>query len=321
MHFRLVLLLVLLHGAAFGKECTGTFVNPLKVCWKCLFPLTIGDSPVARSNDLKDTPNPKNPIGLCGNRVGLNIGFWEPFSLVDVTDTPYCLVNLGGHKLNLGVKQGRGGKLSDGQGSSHAFYHVHWYKYPLIAWLNLITSAGCVQGGDFDVAYMTELDPSWRSSSMSFVLNPEAILFANPVAQAACAADSISSSTTKHSLDALFWCAGAQGSMFPMNGHVNAPVSPAQSALLLAERMNFKLHRELLIEDSTPINGNVCNQHLFPVLPKSRYRYEPVNQVMDGAHCYPFGYSTLGWEAGKIKPHTPQQYGFLLWRKRNCTYL
>jgi len=321
MHFRLVLLLVLLHGAAFGKECTGTFVNPLKVCWKCLFPLTIGDSPVARSNDLKDTPNPKNPIGLCGNRVGLNIGFWEPFSLVDVTDTPYCLVNLGGHKLNLGVKQGRGGKLSDGQGSSHAFYHVHWYKYPLIAWLNLITSAGCLQGGDFDVAYMTELDPSWRNSSMSFVLNPEAILFSNPVAQAACAADSISSSTTKHSLDALFWCAGAQGSMFPMNGHINAPSSPAQSTLLLAERMNFKLHRELLIEDSTPINGNVCFAHPVPVLPKSRYRYEPVNQVMDGAHCYPFGYSTLGWEAGKIKPHTPQQYGFLLWRKRNCTYL
>lgn len=320
MRFRLLFLLILLHNVTFGKACNGTFVNPLNVCWKCLFPLTIGDSSVARSKELRDTPNPKNPIGVCGTRIGLNIGFWEPFSLVDVTDTPYCLVNLGGHKLNLGIKQGRGGKLSDGQGSSHAFYHVHWYKYPLIAWLNLITSAGCVQGGDFDVAYMTELDPTWRSSSMSFVLNPEAILFSNPVAQASCAADSISSSTTKHSLDSLFWCAGAQGSLFPMNGHINAPVSPAQSALLLAERMNFKLHRELLIEDSTPINGNVCNQHLFPVLPKSRYRYEPVNQVVDGAHCYPFGYITMGWEAGKIKPHTPQQYGFLLWRKRNCTY-
>ncbi|HAT8894533.1 TPA: conjugal transfer protein TraU, partial [Legionella pneumophila subsp. pneumophila] len=29
----------------------------------------------------------------------------------------------------------------------------------------------------------------------------------------------------------------------------------------------------------------------------------------------------LTWEAGKIKPHTPDQYGFLVWRKRNCTFL
>lgn len=321
MRFSLIGILLLINSLAFGANCTGHFVNPINVCWKCLFPLSIGNSKVVRSKELQDTANPGSPIGICSNRVGLNIGYWEPFSLVDVTDTPYCLVNLGGHKLNLGIKQGRGGKLSDGLGSSHAFYHVHWYKYPVISWLNLILSAGCLQRGDFDVAYMTELDPTWRNSSMNFVLNPEAILFANPIAQASCAADSISSSTAKISMDSLYWCAGSQGSMYPLNGHINGPVSPAQSALLLTERMNFKLHRERLIEDSIPISGNVCQAHSFPILPKSRYRYEPVNQVQDGKHCYPFGYSTLGWEAGKIKPNTPQQYGFLLWRKRNCTYL
>lgn len=330
MRISLVVMLILVNGLSFGKSCTGHFVNPITICWKCLFPLTIGNTPVVKSGDLKDTKNPSNPIGVCpsklGYRIGLNIGFWEPFSLVDVTDTPYCLVNLGGHKLNLGIKQGRGGKIADGKGIAHAFYHVHWYKYPLIAWLNLITSAGCFEGGDFDVAYMTELDPLWQDSAMSFVINPEAVLFSNPLSQAACAADSISASTVKAPLDALFWCAGAQGSMYPLDGHINAPISPAQSALLLAERMNFKLHREMLIEDSIPVkttltDESVCEAHRFPVLPKSRYRYEPVNQVHDGKHCYPFGFSTLGWEAGKIKPNTPQQYGFLLWRKRNCTYL
>ncbi|WP_353055338.1 TraU family protein [Escherichia coli] len=29
-----------------------------------------------------------------------------------------------------------------------AFYHVHWYKYPLTYWLNIITSLGCLEGGD-----------------------------------------------------------------------------------------------------------------------------------------------------------------------------
>ena len=317
MRFSFLMILLLINSVSFAKSCTGHFVNPLTICWKCLFPLSIGNTSVVHG-DLKDTSNPSSPIGICHNRIGLNIGFWEPFSLVDVTDTPYCLVNLGGHKLNLGFKQGRGG--SRDSGSSHAFYHVHWYKFPLIAWLNLITSAGCFEGGDFDVAYMTELDPSWHDSAMSFVLNPEAILFANPIAQAACAADSIKSSTGHLPMDSLFWCAGSQGSMYPLDGHINAPDSPVRSALLLAERMNYKLHRLMAIEDSTPINGNVCEAHRFPVLPKSRYRYEPVNQVQDGKHCYAFGSSTLLWEAGKIRPDMPQQYGFLLWRKRNCTF-
>lgn len=332
MPFRLLLILLLMSSQAFGKECTGHFVNPLKdICWRCLFPLSIGNSKVVHSS-LPDTENPtmlngvSRPIEICpsaiGFRIGLNIGFWEPFSLVDVTDTPYCLVNLGGHKLNLGLKQGRGGKLSQGLGSSHAFYHVHWYKYPLIYWLNLITSLGCMQGGEFDVAYMTELDPTWRNSSMSFVLNPDAILFSNPVAQASCAADGVASTATLKPLDHLFWCAGTQGNIYPLNGHIHAPISPVQSALLLAERMNFKLHREPpFIYDSSPRLGEICKEHHYWVTPKSRYRYEMVNQVADGKHCYPSGYSTLGWEALKIKAGTPQQYGFLLWRKRNCTFL
>ncbi len=316
MKYSMLILLIILNQSVFSKTCEGHFVNPVNLCWRCLFPISIGNLTVVDS-DLKDTPNPSSPIGICGNRVGLNIGFWEPFSLVDVTDTPYCLVNLGGHKLNLGVKQGVGGAQSDG---SHAFYHVHWYKYPLLSWLNIITSMGCQQGGDFDVAYMSELDPSWQDSKMGFVLNPEAFLFANPVAQASCAADSVSTATTKLPIDALHWCAGSHGSMYPLNGHVAAPVSPVQSSLLLASRMNYKLHRfPPLISDTS--SNFTCEEVHFPVLPKSRYRYEMVNQVQDGNHCYPLGHSTLLWEAGKIKPNTPSQYGYLVWRKRNCTFL
>ena len=322
MRFSCVLILCLLSPISVAKSCQGKFVNPLNLCWKCLFPLSIGKTPVVKSGSLPDTDNPTSPIGVCpsslGLRVGLNMGFWEPFALVDVTDTPYCLVNLGGHKLQIGKRRGQGGK---GSLDNTAFYHVHWYKYPLIAWLNILTSVGCFQGGDFDVAYMTELDPSWRDSEMSFVLNPEAALFSNPIAQAACAADALSSGVRNKPMDSLFWCAGAHGGMYPLNGHISADYSPVQSASLLTERMNFKLHRELLIEDSIPIKGKVCRAHIVPVLPKSRYRYEMVNQVMDGKHCYPSGYSTLRWEMGKIKPHKQSQYGFLVWRKRNCTFL
>ncbi|MEI6737278.1 MAG: conjugal transfer pilus assembly protein TraU [Pseudomonadota bacterium] len=316
-------------SVAFGVEashCTGHFVNPVKdVCWRCLFPLSIGGGEVVKG-PLPDTKNAASPVGWCptalGERLGLNIGFWEPQALVDVTDTPYCLVNLGGHQVNLGHSHKRGGRQHNEQGEVSAFYHVHWYKYPLLTWLNLITSVGCVQGGDFDIAYLTELDPLWSDSEMSFVLNPEAALFANPIAQTSCAADSLSSTLHGVSLDALFWCAGSQGSHYPLTGHVSAPLSPVQIALLLTERLNYKLHREpALITDSSPRPGEICKEHHYPIVPKSRYRYEMVNQVADGKHCYPTGASTLTWEEGKIKPHTESQYGFLVWKKRNCTFL
>jgi conjugal transfer pilus assembly protein TraU len=315
-------ILFLYASTVLSHQCTGHFVNPIKdICWRCLFPLSIGNNAVVH-HELPDTANASNPIGVCpttiGSRIGLNIGYWEPVALVEVTDTPYCLVNLGGHRLNLGVKRAKGGKQRLGNGQQSAFYDVHWYKYPLISWLNLITSLGCKQTGDFDIAYMTELDPTWRDSEMNFVLNPEAALFGNVITRSACEADAISSSIQNKPLDKLFWCAGSQGSIYPLTGHVQAPLSPVQTALLLAERLNFKLHREGLIADSN--QDSPCREHHYPITPKSRYRYEMVNQVSDGKHCYPSGHTTLAWEALKIKPHTPSQYGFLVWRKRQCVF-
>ncbi len=324
----LTFLFVISSSQTFAAPCTGNFINPLNICWSCLFPLSIGEMQV-KGGLLPDTKdNPSSPIGICpdeklGARVGLNIGFWEPFAITDVTDTPYCLVNLGGLKLDLGLKRGQGGKQTSSNNHG-AFYHVHWYKYPLLAWLNIITSVGCMQAGDFDIAYMTELDPTWNDSQFAFVLNPEAIFFGTPVAQVACAADAIATSANQLPIDELFWCAGSQGSMYPFSGHVSGSSSPVQTAILLSERMDYKMHRMLLIEDSNPTDDsidNVCSQHLSPILKKSRYRYELMNPVTDGKHCYPFGHTTLDWEAGHIKPDKPAQYGALIWRKRNCTFL
>lgn len=169
-------------------NCESRFVNPITdICWDCLFPISIGKMSIV-SSEYPDTENPSLPIELCLieglkiPRMGLNIGFWEPFAMADVTPDPYCMVNLG-FSMDMG-NAGRGGKQVRDPADSGAFYYVHWYKYPLILWLNIITSLGCMQGGDFDIAYLTELDPTWNDDELGFILNPEAILFGNPIAQA-----------------------------------------------------------------------------------------------------------------------------------------
>lgn len=251
-------------------ECEGRFVNPITdVCWECIFPVTIGNVPVAKGRQ-PDTPNPGMPIQFCPMgifyRVGLAIGYWEPMALTDVTRSPYCMVNLGGFNINVGnVGTGTGGQ--ENRANPGAFYHVHWYKYPLTYWLNIITSMGCLQGGDMDIGYLSELDPMWDSSSLSMIIQPEAILFGNVIAQAACAADA-AASLVHMPLDPLFWCAGSQGSMYPFNGWVSNEFSPMQTSLLLSERMAFKLHRQGMIMNSVGADTAVCFEYPSPIIPK-----------------------------------------------------
>lgn len=182
-----------------------------------------------------------------------------------------------------------------------AFYHVHWYKYPLTYWLNIITSLGCLEGGDLDIAYLSEIDPTWTDSSLTTILNPEAVIFANPIAQGACAADAIASAFNMP-LDVLFWCAGSQGSMYPFNGWVSNESSPLQSSLLVSERMAFKLHRQGMIMETIGKNNAVCNEYPSPILPKERWRYQMVNMYPDSGQCHPFGRSVMRWETEKIRP-------------------
>lgn len=217
-------------------------------------------------------------------------------------------------------KTAQGTAKKDGKQVNGAFYHVHWYKYPLTYWLNIITSLGCLEGGDLDIAYLSEIDPTWTDSSLTTILNPEAVIFANPIAQGACAADAIASAFNMP-LDVLFWCAGSQGSMYPFNGWVSNESSPLQSSLLVSERMAFKLHRQGMIMETIGKNNAVCNEYPSPILPKERWRYQMVNMYPDSGQCHPFGRSVTRWETGKNPPNTKKNFGYLMWRKRNCVFL
>ena len=136
-------------------------------------------------------------------------------------------------------------------------------------WLNVLTDGICVEKGDFDIAYPSELDVMWNDDELGFIINPEAVLFGSLPAQAACAADS-STALLGSAIDKLFWCAGAQGSMYPLTGHVQEHVGGVQASVLLSERMNFKLHRQGLLEDtvglddSTSSAKSICHTHYSP---------------------------------------------------------
>lgn len=309
----------------FVENCHGKFMNPITdVCWSCLLPISIGSFEVFDGNE-PDTDNPSLPVCICPGtvmpRIGITVGYWEPIALVDVTRNPFCLVNLDGIRLYMGdYGDGETDTSVPEQGGS--FYYVHWYKYPLISWLSIITDALCFEGVDFDIAYLTELDPSWNNDEGGFLSSPEAVLFANDTAQIACAADSVAA-LKGLPIDQLFWCAGSQGVMYPLNGFVQEHVGGVQASTLMAERMAYKIHRTgALLKDSSA--SSICEEYYSVILPKSRYRYQMTNPIPAASEpfgCRPFGHTTADWGENREYPFSGEDFGYLIWRKRNCCVL
>jgi len=306
-------------GGTVGPPCHGRFPNLFTdVCWRCVFPITIGPSRITMGmEDYGDTmplvcscPAPP-PVW---RRWGIGITFWEPARVAEVVRTPFCSPLLGG--TTLGSLAAPAGTNRNDSPKREAFYHVHWYIYPLLSWMNLMTNTSCYTAEPFDIAYITELDPMWQDDELSFLINPEAVLFANNAAQAACAADCVAA-TAGFPLDPLFWCAGCQGSMYPLDGTVKHHVGGVDSSLVLVQRMAAKLHR-MLVAMNTSNRAAMCMPMPAPILPKTQYKTQMIYPVPYPVGAQPFGRVTIPWAAGREFPVQGEDWGYLIWRRKAC---
>lgn len=307
------------------RHCKGRFPNPITdVCWSCLFPLSLGAIPLFKGAR-PDPPNPASPICFCNTpipRVGLSIGFWEPVRLADVSNKAWCFTNLGGLSMSPGFGYPTKSHRKVDRASDRSGYHVHWYVYPVMYWMELLTDFLCLEQASFDIAYVTELDPLWQNDNLTMLVNPETLIFANPIAVAACSVD-CGVATVGLPRRELFWCAGCQGTMFPMNGNVIGQYGTLQGSLLALERFSFKMHRQL-IAWGTMGQAALCQKYVMPIMDKRQYRYQltnPVAHTTGPFSCPPLGRSTVPYEAGKVVPLIGEDLGFLVWRKRNCCVL
>ena len=315
-----------------NAECKGNFVNPISdVCWSCIMPISVGGLNIGKGKSPKkrDTKNPKLPLCICskGNIPipGISIGFWEPVRLVDVTRSQYCMVNMGGIELGSGSmkKQSSYGRGYGRHMSHKSFYHLHYYVYPLIYWLELVTDFVCLEESSFDLAYMSELDVTWNDEKLQILTNPEAFLFGNPIAQAACVID-CAESTVNIPIDTVFWCAGCLGNMYPFSGANADHVGGIQASSLYTARIIAKMHRiGLALETSTSddkINGKLCKKSIAMKIKKSQYKLQLVNpkSTSSGIGCWPLGMSDIFYSSFKEFPYNGEDFGYLIWRKKNC---
>lgn len=313
--------------ASAEGSCKGRFPNLVTdICWRCMLPLSIGSAHIANLGGQTDIANPGNPVCTCDGtppKIGLTLGFWEPAQLAEVPREPYCFPTLGGIRLDTGeqkVRHSRGTKTGDNY-TSTAFYHAHHYTFPAMYVLGVMNDHPCLEQKSIDLSYITEYDPSWYEPGLSTWLNPEALLFANPVALAACAADCVAATVNKP-LANLHWCAGCQGSLHPMQGRVPHHTGGVTTSLLLAERLQAKMHK-LAIAWQHHGGGALCGPRPNLVMDRQAYKTQmlypiPNTTKINGKCCQHFGASSVMWGSGKEFPIAGEDFSYLLFRKRNC---
>ena len=329
MKMFITILLICISHTVFAKTCTGRMINPITdICWECMFPITIGAIPVVQGARA-DTVNPPSPVCICPGKIaglpqiGMTIGLWEGIRLIDVTKSPFCFVNLGGIELGAGLFGVGSGKDPQSNGdASSAVWHAHMYYYPIGFILQTVLDLMCLEVSTFDIGWITEIDPLWQDDQLTFIINPEAMLFNNLITQAACAADCVASSVYT-ALDPLFWCSGCQGSMYPLNGRVQHHVNSLQSSLLTTSRVLYKMHRQLMLPITSGVEA-LCQPIPAPIIKKSQYRTQMINPIPAPDTffgCQPLGKSSLIYEMGREFPIKGEDFGYMIWRKRNCCLL
>ncbi|MDD5056552.1 MAG: TraU family protein [Sideroxydans sp.] len=331
-------------SANAGSVCNGQFMNPISdVCWDCAFPIKLFGQKIT-SGDGEDYDS-YNPSGIekvvCACNVGpvqitgIPVSFWEFTRQVDVTRTPYCLVGLGQRMnvdINSNIDGGKSRTTTDDPGAT--FRHVHWYINPILGLMEIILDSKCLESKGFDLAYMSELDKTWLDEELARIMTPEAYLFNNIVAQLACGADCIAATTGMSSIsNAMFWCAGCNGALYPLDGWTTASYSGVQMSSLLVQRMAAKQHR-MMTQASSAGKDAMCGAgHLEVTMDKRQYKFSmlfPVPQAeakdngiggsgstISGC-CQPFGRSTVLWGSGRELPFIGEDFAYGIFRKRDC---
>lgn len=298
--------------------CRNTFLNPITdIHWKGIFPITIGgiEMPFGDSDQYSPPTRITSPICVCGIRLGISLSFWKPSRLADTVKTPYCFPVMGVQIANPQPGFLTGG-LKPNVESPSTFAQVHWYIFPVFAMLDMFLDSQCLQEDSFDLAYMTEIDPTWNDDTLSFLLNPEALLFGNLATQLACVADSVAANL-RHPIDALFWCMGSWGSVYPLSGTIGSS-NYVQANAALKARFIFRMGRKLLLRDDAL---NICGPVMTPIWRKNHFKMHMIRPVK--SDIFPIGRSSHLWgkltnPPGGAGGNAPDNFSWAIFKKRTC---
>lgn len=292
------------------------------VCWDCLFPIRIMGAPIGGG----DAPSKASSKALCVcfdnagiPEPGMGIGYWEPARMIEIVREPGCSPSLGGMTLPGANRrmQGTPGQDDDDVGDL-GFYQYHYYAMPLLLMLDLFIPGGCFSDGtmDFDIMYLSELDPTWNNDQLAFFTNPEAAAVANLPAQSACVIDAAAAAVGQVT-DQMWWCAGSWGSLYPLSGKATTTGFANMTSLLSAKAIGALHRRGLAVR--TMGEDAMCSERIIdPMLTKTQYKFNMFFPVAEAQKSHVLGETVWNWGHGRMIPAAGEDALYMIWRWNDC---
>ena len=324
-----------------------------RICWKCIYPIKLGKTSINIFGSGYEEHNPNhinafkinsNPVCYCDwengipHKIGLKITMWYPQRIIEIVRKRWCFISLGGFDLS-SIDKTPGSNIADQSknwlplykynagtlgttgncNNNKFFYHYHYMAYPLFEMLQLLLAPECNPGGYTDPAMMSasEFDLSWIDDQYAVLIDPEALVFANPLSVMACSADAVATSYG-FGLDTLFWCNGSQ-LLYPLSGNMSYSVSPVREAFHLSARALAKMFRIGLARKSLG-DDVACGASYYPFLIKEQYKLQLIYpKGKSHSCCVPLGRNPLisGWESRHI-PADGEDYVFVVFQQITC---
>ena len=312
----LIIIALTIISASAHATCSGKPIIPSDLNWRNMYPFTILGLEAVSGGGGSNPPqmslgSPCSCVDAKGPFTGVAWLFWEPVSLVEVVDEYGCSPALGGTSLI--HNPAASGTTKD----NYAFKHTHTIPYPIFAALNLLQNP-CLEGA-LSAALsvdLSEIDPTHANSAWANLLAPESILFANPVAYLSCSTDAIAS-TVYHPLDALFWCAGQQGLLYPLSGEQSFFQGATESNVLMAMKSMAKRARTGRLWSTTG-PWAACGAVPTGVIVKSEHRIDPVYPFKHRGNPIKFGEMTETWTLQPKNVPTRENSVFAIWKGKQC---
>lgn len=311
-----VLLLIAMGQAAYGQgvptsgkdlQCPDANVFGAKlitgICWSCMFPVYLAGIEMFDGRSARPAAANDDALCFCSGdwdtgqmpTIGFSVGMYIPSRIIESVRKPWCFPVLFGadmgdaNIMDGALAMGGFGAASKNNGSpQYGFYTWHFYAFPLLQILELLDLPQCNVDNysTFDVMFMSEAFPNWYDEELGFLIHPEALIFANPIAQAARMGDCSAASVPNGGpIDDIFWGAGCWGSMYPISGHIGTGSEPV-AASLAASRAMFLISRLGFLR-RTVGEDTMCGGAKMPILQKSQYKLQQIFPVAESNNADP----------------------------------
>lgn len=270
-------------GGSGGLEslCLGDFFNPVTdPNTNNFFPITIFGQAFGGSKI--DNPPIMYTSALCMcpsiilqgvDSPGINISYWRPTKILDISRIPGCSPSLGG-KVVLDGYENNMGSINNDEGGNSTRQIMEW-DYDVIGILKVLEGLACSKISSISLAYDSNLDPTMNTLPNGALGESEAAkFFNNVVSMMSCVADAYSAVLMGWPLDFLPYCSGAQTNSYPYDNKVQDSNKISQ--------LNFKVAVDHIVFKQAarfqewvtigPTAQCFSHPYYFPI--KSAYRFD-----------------------------------------------